>query len=273
MISSLSKRISELELSVGTMLFDRSGYNATLTDAGKRLLPKTLQILEISADIKRQLTQSSVLLGRCVFGVGELAAMTWLPRLVAVIRVLHPHLIIEPYVDVGAVLEERLDRGELDFAVIAGRSSRPGIISRPLVETTFAWMCSTELWSRHGNCRELLKSGTPLVALPPSAGTTRLIDEWLMSEDIEHVERISCNNWSAIVGMLALSVGVGILPLSWAEELAQNGGLGRLDDGLSLGPLAYSFQTRRGDTRPLIQEMFAHSKSVADFSRSNRPTI
>ena len=37
--SSLSKRVVELEESVGAPLFDRSGKRAQLTEAGQRLLP------------------------------------------------------------------------------------------------------------------------------------------------------------------------------------------------------------------------------------------
>ena len=76
------------------------------------------------------MAQSAGLVGRCRFGVGELTALTWLPRLIGVVRAAHPGLVLEPYVDIGQVLEQRVADGELDFAVIAGRSSRVGIASR-----------------------------------------------------------------------------------------------------------------------------------------------
>ena len=62
--------------------------------------------------------------GCCAFDVGELSALAWLPHFVIHARSEFPDLRLDPYVDIGAALQERMGRGELDFAVIAGRSSR-----------------------------------------------------------------------------------------------------------------------------------------------------
>ncbi|CFO39502.1 LysR family transcriptional regulator [Bordetella pertussis] len=48
-LSSLSKRIAELESALGLDLFDRSGHRAVLTAAGERLLPQARDLLA-SAD-------------------------------------------------------------------------------------------------------------------------------------------------------------------------------------------------------------------------------
>ena len=55
------------------------------------------------------------------------------------VRAAHPGLVLEPYVDIGQVLEQRVADGELDFAVIAGRSSRVGIASAPIGQAAFSW--------------------------------------------------------------------------------------------------------------------------------------
>ncbi|WP_348752274.1 LysR family transcriptional regulator, partial [uncultured Aquincola sp.] len=52
-VSSLSKRIAELEASLGQPLFDRSGRQAALTEAGQRLLPQAGALLQ-QADALRQ---------------------------------------------------------------------------------------------------------------------------------------------------------------------------------------------------------------------------
>jgi DNA-binding transcriptional LysR family regulator len=264
-VSSLSKRIAELEESLGVALFDRSGHRAVLTEAGQGLLPRALEMLDRAAAIRNAFAPGAGLVGRCAFGVGELSAMTWLPRFIAQVRAQYPKLVLEPYVNVGAVLETRVDNGELDFAIIAGRSSRQTVLSQPITQAQFVWVAAPALAGQYQDLGDMLRDRQPIIALPPGAGTTRLIDDWLLAQGIAAVERISCNNWGAIAGMLIASVGVGILPEGWARKLLRENLLCRLADENPLTPLTYSFQWRRGDSRPLVNQMLAQAASVADF--------
>jgi DNA-binding transcriptional LysR family regulator len=264
-VSSLSKRIAELEESLGVALFDRSGHRAVLTEAGQGLLPRALELLDAAAGIRNTFAPNAGLVGRCAFGVGELSAMTWLPRFIAQVRATYPKLVLEPYVNVGAVLETRVDNGELDFAIIAGRSSRQTVLSQPITQAQFVWMAAPALVEQYQDLPAMLRDRQPIIALPPGAGTTRLIDDWLLAHGIAAVERISCNNWGAIAGMLVASVGVGILPEGWARKLVRANLLSILTEKQALTPLTYSFQWRRGDSRPLVKQMLAQAAGVADF--------
>src|SRR5690606_17947656 len=108
-VSSLSKRISELEESVGCLLFDRVSRKAMLTPEGERLVPKARDLLHQADEVRRSLGERRGLRGKCRFGSGELSASTWLPALVARSRSLHPDLILEPHVDIGWALEQRVE--------------------------------------------------------------------------------------------------------------------------------------------------------------------
>jgi DNA-binding transcriptional LysR family regulator len=268
-VSSLSKRITELEESLKRPLFDRSGHKAILTDAGQQLLPKARELLESAAAVRDVFTGSEGLSGRCSFGVGELSALTWLPRFIAQARKAYPRLALEAYVDVGAALEQKVDKGELDFAVIASRSSRQTILSQPLTHAHFVWMASPALAGRAKGMSAALLASNPLISLPPGAGTTRIIDGWLLNQGITTEERIFCNNWGAIAGMLIEGVGVGILPEGSAANLVKRKQLRVMKGDPDLAPLAYSFQWRRDDMRPVIAAMRDLTKRIADFSMSS----
>ncbi|KVO73733.1 LysR family transcriptional regulator [Burkholderia ubonensis] len=263
-ISSLSKRINELEQATGRTLFDRSGHRAVLTEDGETLLPAAIRVLESVAALQDAFAQDKGLTGRLSFGVGELSALTWLPRFVAAVQKLHPQLTLEPYVDVGAVLEAKVDAGELDFAVIAGRSSRGSILSQQVTEARFAWMASERLVGSARTLTPALLERHPLVTLPAGAGTTHILDEWLLATGVNHARRITCNNWSALAGMMREGVGIGFLPADWAAAHT-DAALVRLASKPALSPLPYAFQWRRGDMRGLIPSMLALVRQYADF--------
>lgn len=266
-VSSLSKRIAELEAALGQPLFDRSGHRAVLTEQGQRLLPATLEVLNAMAALGRTLDESparAALTGHCRFGVGDLSALTWLPAFVAAVRQAHPRLTLEPVVDVGGVLERRLADGELDFAVIAGRSSRSELMSQPVGAARFAWACAPQLAGAGRLGVAALLQRHPLVTLPQSAGTTRLLDDWLLAHQATVHERIVCNSWAAVAGMLRQAVGVGFLPAHWVQALQ----LRSVGARLPLAPLHYAFQWRRGDARALIAAMQPLVQARVDFSAS-----
>ncbi|NRE30241.1 LysR family transcriptional regulator [Burkholderia pseudomallei] len=263
-ISSLSKRINELEQAVGRTLFDRSGHRAVLTEDGVALLPAAVRVLESVAALQDAFAGEKGLSGRLRFGVGELSALTWLARFVAAVQTLHPQLSLEPYVDVGAALEEKVDAGELDFAVIAGRSSRGSFLSQPVAEARFAWMAAEKLVGGERALTPGLLARHALVILPSGSGVTRILDEWLLACGINHPRRIACNHWSAVAGMLREGVGIGFLPAGWADARA-GGGLVQLTSEPPLSPLHYAFQWRRGDMRGLIPSMLALVRQHADF--------
>ena len=260
-LSSLSKRLIELEIVVGQPLFDRTGQKAVLTDVGRRMLPATLTVLEAVAAFERSVLDGETLSGQCKFGVGDLSALTWLPTFVNVVRQSHPALLIEPHVDVGGELERRLADGELDFAVIAGLSSRNSLVSVSIGAAHFEWaILPTGRISNEIDIPIILQS-LPLITLPPSAGTTRLLDDWLLSNNISAPNRITCNSWMAVAGMVCKGLGVGFLPEGWAQRLGLKKGV-----SLPLKALQYSFQHRRGEGRVLVPAMQKLIQSTIDFT-------
>ena len=56
---AVSKRIAGLEQQLDTRLFDRLGREVSLTEAGRALLPRAYQILNVLDDTRRALTNLS----------------------------------------------------------------------------------------------------------------------------------------------------------------------------------------------------------------------
>lgn len=265
--STLSKRIAELEAQLRQPLFDRTGHRATLTDAGQQLLPLARRMLGLADEVHALAAHTGQLAGRCRFGVGELAALTWLPDLVAQARSLYPDLVLEPQVDLGATLVQRLESGELDFAVVAGYSTRAGIASDRIAQVRFAWAASPALLGRQRSLTATLLQSNALITMPPEAGPTRMLEQWLAAHNLQAGRRLTCNNLAAIASLIAAGVGIGLFPNGWLRQMADRHAVVELRSRPALPPLDYTFQWRRDDTRVLLEKMRQAVVSTVDFAK------
>jgi len=266
-VSSLFKRIVELESSLGAELFNRSARNAVLTPAGEHLVPHTRELLTHAGRFLSVAKSSSAIEGRCRFGAGELTGLTWLPKMIGALQTALPRLLIEPAVGVGQAIEQGLVNGELDFAVIAGPSTRPGISSLIIGAAEFTWVsCHTLQSGRDVSVLQPAElSALPLISLPSSAGTVRILDDWLTEQRVNPERVMSCENWGAIAGLICHGLGVGFLPKAWAHALIKRRILVELIAFPELRPLPYTFQWRRDDNRPLIEKAREIAIKSIDF--------
>lgn len=266
-LSALSKRIGELETHFGQALFDRSGHRALLTDAGQRLLPLAAQILKMGHEIDNLLADDAGMIGHCRFGVGELAALTWLPDFIAHINHKHPNLTLEPCVDLGSSLERRLLSGQLDFAVVAGHSSHSDVSSHLIADVGFAWAAAPSLVDHQTVLNDALLQTHPLITMPHGAGPTRMLEHWLTTHGLESRNRLTCNNLSAVASLIIAGRGIGLFPLSWLEQLSPRAVAIPVRTRPRQLSMPYTFQHRRHDPRPLLASLHRSILDTADFTK------
>src|SRR5690606_33411329 len=264
-VSTLSKRISELETSLGRTLFDRDQYRARLTADGQALLPHVSLLLNQADAVLQAALDDAGVRGHLRFAVGELASLTWLPRFVALASERYPNLQLEPSVDVGASMQAAVESGELDFAIASGTSSSPRIRSVPLGEAQFDWVAAPDVVTDVKAVHDAAKKGLRLVTMPRGAGTWRMLERWLAHNEALWPSVLTCNTWGGVSSLLQEGVGIGFMPVAWSEPLLQRGALHSLDAWDALPPLSYSMQVRRDDARTVIQRMQALLQEVVDF--------
>jgi DNA-binding transcriptional LysR family regulator len=266
--SSLSKRIAELESSLGCTLFDRDFYRATLTSKGRQLLPKAKELLAHAEEIVISLETEDSIRGSCRFGVGEIAASSWLPKLISSGRRLYPELSLEPYVELGRELEARLMQGDLDFAMVANQSLHPSLESVAIANVQFTWVVSSDISHEHGSRIEDLALSLPIVTMHSNAGSSTILDRWLKENDLRDVKLIVCNNMTTMAGLVASGIGIGYFPKSWIRPLLDRNILTLLNSDIPLPPLEYRFCWRKDDKRLLIQRMKDLVMKEVDYNQA-----
>lgn len=117
---SLSQQIAKLEGGLKHRLFDRSGRQVLLTDAGRMLLERAESILAAVEDAERKLHESNTLAsGQVTLGALPTIAPYLLPRVLKGFMARFPGVEITVHEDVTRQLLEGIATGDLDLALVA----------------------------------------------------------------------------------------------------------------------------------------------------------
>lgn len=264
--SAISKRIQELEDATGSTMFDRSQRRVRLTEAGIQALSSAQEMLRLRDNlltINDRAPPTSRLLR---VGVTELAAMTWLPRLVSSLRSAHPEVQLAPEVDMSRNLFDRLLEDTIDLVVIPESFFDPRISSVRLAEVHNSWMASPELLSSdHTLTLEELGNYTILVQGNQS-GSGMHFDKWIKSRGLVFPKEISTNSILAVVGFTLAGLGVSYLPRMAFDHLIAAGKLRIVATTPLLPPVPYGAMYRNDRDEPFIQSMVRAVRDVCDFT-------
>lgn len=117
---TLSKQLKELEGELGKKLFVRGNYNVRLTDEGMLLRKRAEDILDMVEKTEDEFKALGEITGGDVrIGCAESDGMKYLARRVKLLQERYPNFRLHLYSGNTEDVEERLDCGQLDFAVLA----------------------------------------------------------------------------------------------------------------------------------------------------------
>ncbi|WP_313311124.1 LysR family transcriptional regulator [Pulveribacter sp.] len=267
--STLSKRIAELEDSLGNALFDRSGQRAQLTPAGTALLPRVRAMLDLENDIRETLARGEVIEGRCHVGISELSATTWFPAFVAAVGQQYPLLQIHPQVGLTKELERLVERGKLDCAVVTGSSVSAELHCETIAEVDFSWMASPARLKRGTVLDAARMALHPVIASSVDSGLAEPLQAWATHAGVQLREVLPCNSLTTILAMTVAGMGISFLPRHYVQPLVRRKMLVELRSDPPLPTIAYRFIRRRDDTRQLVARMRAAVVQEIDFDMPN----
>jgi DNA-binding transcriptional LysR family regulator len=266
--SAISKRISELELTFTTQLFDRTQRSAQLTEAGQQMAALATNLLEQRDIAVEKFAKLDVIRRRVRIGLTELTAMTWLPLLVRQIQLKFPGVVIEPDVDLTEALREKVIAGDLDLAIVPDAVEHSRLISTRLSKVKFRWMCRPGgLVTKSGtvSLRDLAEM-TWLVQGERS-GTGLIYERWFKSHKIDAARVIRSDSLVAIIGMTVAGLGVSYLPERCVAPLVAGNLLEVLNVRPNLPDVQYVALRRTGGKSALVEAIADLAVECCDFSQ------
>ncbi len=116
---TLSRQIADLERELGVELFERTNRSCVLTSDGMRLRQRAEEIISLVEQTEGELADRELgVAGNIRIGAGETRAMQVVLGAFADVRRDYPGVTCELYTGNADAVEERLERGLLDFALV-----------------------------------------------------------------------------------------------------------------------------------------------------------
>ncbi len=116
---TLSRQIGDLERELGVELFERTNRSCMLTSDGMRLRQRAEEIISLVEQTEGELADRELgIAGNIRIGAGETRVMQVVLGAFADVRRDYPGVTCELYTGNADAVEERLERGLLDFALV-----------------------------------------------------------------------------------------------------------------------------------------------------------
>lgn len=210
---TISSRIRELEASLAVDLFDRINQRAEITAAGRDVLAKTKQILQLTNDLERTLQQRDPMRGLLRLGAVESVALMALPDLLSRLKESFPELRVELTVDVGTLLSRKLNARHLDLAIVTDPEPNDLVVARKIGSIELGWIASPELSLPR---RELVPADLAsfqIITNPEPSTLHTIIMEWFGRDDLEPEYVSACNSHALMSQLVCAGHAIAVLPV------------------------------------------------------------
>lgn len=267
--SAISKRINELEDTIGFPLFDRSQRGSKLTQRGEEVLEIARKMLLLQDDIATIKAGSKMKIQKRIrMGITELTAMTWLPRLIFALRESHPWLVVEPEVGSGRTLYESLQSGQLDIIVCPEFARDTNVNIVHLADVDFGWMEQPGFTGREDvlSLQELVSY--PLLLQGGRSGAGSHLSKWLLSERLVFERVLITDSLMATVGMTVAGLGISHLPRQSVRHLLDDGRLRIIETKPLLPNIPYVAIFRQDHPSQFMTIVANVMRKVCDFSEA-----
>jgi DNA-binding transcriptional LysR family regulator len=270
---AVSQHIRFLEESYGVALFSHEGKQTRLTEAGVALRDTMRQMATDESRLRERLALGAGAPAPVSFGVtmtvGEYAVAA---PLAAYLR-RHPQARVSVTLGNTSSLLERLDAGEIGFALVEGNFDRAGRGTLPYSTEDFVAACAAgHRFSREPRTlADLL--GERLVVRERGSGTRAILEQSLALRNLgveDFPRRVQVGSIHGIIQLLRQDCGVSFLYRTALEEDLRRGSLRLV--GLEGFPLRHDFAFVWNEGSVFSDEVARTCAELRELGRSDDAT-
>jgi LysR family positive regulator for ilvC len=221
--SALSRAIQRLEEQLGEPLFDRQHHRVALTPAGEAFRHHALAVLsEWDHFATERASAKGLLSGTVRIYCTVTAAQSIVPDLLGKVRHKHPGIRLELTTGYASDAIDQLRGGVIDVSVAALPERLPaGILSQLLATTPVVFVGpNTKGPVSSAMDRRVIDWSTLPLVLPAHGLAREYVDQWLELRAITPNVYAEIEGHEAILSLVALGCGVGVVPRLVLEKSA-----------------------------------------------------
>ena len=208
---SLTKAVRELESYYNIKLFERLSQRIYITETGKKLLPYARHIIDSFETMEGFINDTSA--GNVIRVGGSVSVGTrLLPPMIKSLENEVPDVDVCVIVDNTAAIEGKIQRSELDIAVVEGIVRSDELVKKDIYDDELVLVVGPEheLFNHPGiKLKELTKHA--LISRESGSVERNQFEQFLLEHDIKMKNKWSCSNTETIKKAVLNGEGIAIL--------------------------------------------------------------
>ncbi len=264
--SAVAKRVGELEGFAGMPLFERRAKSLVLTQHGRKLFERAREMLELNSRMVLEMADPSRFEGSVRLGVTELVALTSLAGVIGELNRLYPKVQLLPEIEGGITLYERLQRDELDLAIMPGPFWSYEYECVHLGSVVNVWMASPSLpLDPSADLSPEDLAPFPVISQPSNSALSHLYDAWFAEQNLSVKRVLTANSLGMMAQLAMLGLGISYLPGAYFAPLVASGALCRLRVRPDLPTINYYAVHKKSAINPVINTVIDIARQACDF--------
>lgn len=263
---AVSKRIANLEQQLGIRLFDRLGREIGLTEAGRALLPRAYQILNVLDDTRRALTNlAGEVSGRLTLATSHHIGLHRLPPLLRTFTRQYPKVALDiQFLDSEVAYEEVLHgRAELAVITLAPETREP-VHAVPVWDDPLDFVAAPEHpLARNGRISLADVARHPAVFPGGNTFTHHIVQGLFEDQGLTPNIAMSTNYLETIKMMVSIGLAWSVLPRTMLDDQVARLPLPGIQLTRQLGYISHTERTLSNAARAFMTLLDSRADSLA----------
>ena len=218
---AISKRIASLENQLGLKLFDRIGKKVFLTEAGTRLLPKAIEVLQQTDDIQRLASNmENQVSGPLILGTSHHIGLRRLPPALKAFIKKYPDVNLDIRFMDSEQACHKVETGELELAIVTlPQHPAPNLDLQEIWSDPLAIMTNKEHpLAKKGSLSFKTLNDFPAVIPGKGTYTREILENALNAHQVKPDIAMSTNYLETLKMLASIGLGWTLLPVSMKDK-------------------------------------------------------